>query len=265
MPASFAGAGQIMYSSSATAVSALAAGTAGMYLRSGGAGAPTWQKIDLSSTSEINNNLPITNGGTGASTKAAAFNALSPITTTGDIIYGSAANTSSRLAGNTTTETRVLSQTGDGTISDAPVWSYPSLSYNENYLGSITALAVNTYSGPLASITLSAGTWLITSETTITYSNGGASTYWRATVVLGLGNASGPTTAYTSGEGSTRVQSGGGAGPIQISLSKIVTLAASTTISTFAAANVTASVVITPPNNPSTAGTATGIHAIRIK
>jgi hypothetical protein len=42
--------------------------------------------------------LPIAEGGTGQATAAGAFNALSPITTTGDLIYGSAANTASRLA-----------------------------------------------------------------------------------------------------------------------------------------------------------------------
>jgi trimeric autotransporter adhesin len=66
--------------------------------------------------------IGVTKGGTGATTAAAGFNALSPITTTGDIIYGSAANTSSRLAGNTTTTRKLLRQVGDGTNSAAPAW-----------------------------------------------------------------------------------------------------------------------------------------------
>ena len=45
----------------------------------------------------INNGLSVDGGGTGAVTAAAGFNNLSPITTTGDLIYGSASNTSSRL------------------------------------------------------------------------------------------------------------------------------------------------------------------------
>ena len=57
-------AGRIAYDNSVT-WSALAAGTAGQYLRSGGVGAPTWQKLDLSSSSEVQNTLPIGNGGTG--------------------------------------------------------------------------------------------------------------------------------------------------------------------------------------------------------
>jgi hypothetical protein len=42
--------------------------------------------------------LPIANGGTGQTTQAAAFNALSPITTTGDLILGNGTNSATRLA-----------------------------------------------------------------------------------------------------------------------------------------------------------------------
>jgi hypothetical protein len=41
--------------------------------------------------------IDITKGGTGATTKVAAFNALSPLTTTGDILYASGTNTANRL------------------------------------------------------------------------------------------------------------------------------------------------------------------------
>jgi len=42
--------------------------------------------------------LPILNGGTGQTTAAAAFNALSPITTAGDLILGNGTNSATRLA-----------------------------------------------------------------------------------------------------------------------------------------------------------------------
>lgn len=42
--------------------------------------------------------LPITAGGTGQTTAGAAFNALSPITTTGDLIIGNGTNSATRLA-----------------------------------------------------------------------------------------------------------------------------------------------------------------------
>lgn len=55
--------------------------------------------------------LPATQGGTGQTT-----------ITLGDLIYGSASNVLSKLAGNTTTTKQFLGQTGNGTISAAPVW-----------------------------------------------------------------------------------------------------------------------------------------------
>lgn len=42
--------------------------------------------------------VAIADGGTGASTKAAGFDALSPLTTSGDILYGGASGTGTRLA-----------------------------------------------------------------------------------------------------------------------------------------------------------------------
>lgn len=46
-----------------------------------------------------------------------------PMTTLGDVIYGAASGTATRLAGNTTTAKQFLSQTGTGTASAAPAWS----------------------------------------------------------------------------------------------------------------------------------------------
>lgn len=47
----------------------------------------------------------------------------SPMTTLGDMIYGAASGTATRVAGNTTTTKKFLSQTGDGSSSAAPSWS----------------------------------------------------------------------------------------------------------------------------------------------
>lgn len=59
--------------------------------------------------------VPIADGGTGASTKAAAFDALSPMTTSGDIIYGGASGTGTRLAKGTDGEVLTL-------VSGLPSW-----------------------------------------------------------------------------------------------------------------------------------------------
>lgn len=66
--------------------------------------------------------LSIARGGTGQSTSTAAFDALNPMTTLGDMIYEGTGPTAVRLAGNTTTTKQFLTQTGTGTVSAAPSW-----------------------------------------------------------------------------------------------------------------------------------------------
>ena len=80
-----------------------------------------------SSTGDITlaGTLGISSGGTGQTTASAAFNALSPITTTGDLIVGNGANSATRLGigttgqvltSNGTTATWTSPSTGAGTI-----------------------------------------------------------------------------------------------------------------------------------------------------
>lgn len=65
----------------------------------------------------VTGTVAIGNGGTGQTSKAAAFDALSPMTTAGDLIYGGASGTGTRLGAGTTGDW--LLQGG----SSAPVWS----------------------------------------------------------------------------------------------------------------------------------------------
>lgn len=76
-----------------------AAGTTGQIAHSGGTGAPTWSSVDLTSSTQVSGALPLVNGGTGvaAASANAAFNALSPMTTSGDIIYGGVSGAGTRL------------------------------------------------------------------------------------------------------------------------------------------------------------------------
>jgi len=120
--------GDIVYASTTTALSRLADVATGNALISGGVGvAPSYGKIGLTthvsgtlptanggtnlttftsggavyatSTSALTTGtLPLASGGTGQTTKAAAFNALSPVTTTGDLIIGNGTNSNTRLA-----------------------------------------------------------------------------------------------------------------------------------------------------------------------
>ena len=120
--------GSLMTFSSTTNATEVAPGTSGYALTSNGVGTlPTYSQINIvnattgtlttarggtnltsftsggavyaTSTSVLTTGtLPIASGGTSATTKAAAFNALSPVTSTGDLIIGNGANSNTRLA-----------------------------------------------------------------------------------------------------------------------------------------------------------------------
>ena len=89
--------GDIIYASATNTLSNLADVATGNALISGGVGvAPSYGKIGL--TTHVSGTLPIASGGTGQTTASAAFNALSPITSTGDLIIGNGTNSATRLA-----------------------------------------------------------------------------------------------------------------------------------------------------------------------
>ena len=71
----------------------------------------------------VTGTVAIANGGTGATTASAAFDALSPLTTIGDILYAGASGADSRLGGNQSTTKQFLSSTGTGSAANAPVWA----------------------------------------------------------------------------------------------------------------------------------------------
>lgn len=136
--------GDILYASTTSALSKLADVATGNALISGGVGvAPSYGKIGL--TTHITGTLAIANGGTGQTTKAAAFNALSPVTTLGDIIYGNGSNSNTRLAGNTTTTKMFLRQTGTGSASAAPAWE--EITKTTVGLSNVENTALSTWAG----------------------------------------------------------------------------------------------------------------------
>jgi hypothetical protein len=65
--------------------------------------------------------------------------------TLGDILYSSASNTLSKLAGNTTTTKKFLSQTGNATVSAAPGWS--TVTSTDVGLGNVENTALSTWAG----------------------------------------------------------------------------------------------------------------------
>ena len=58
---------------------------------------PTFNQNTTGTASNVTGTVAIANGGTGQTTAVAAFNALSPVTTTGDLIVGNGTNSSTRL------------------------------------------------------------------------------------------------------------------------------------------------------------------------
>jgi hypothetical protein len=58
---------------------------------------PTWNQNTTGTAAGLSTTLAIGSGGTGQTTAGAAFNALSPITTTGDLILGNGTNSATRL------------------------------------------------------------------------------------------------------------------------------------------------------------------------
>ena len=73
---------------------------------------------------QITGILGTSNGGTGQTTASAAFNALSPVTTTGDLIIGNGTNSSTRLG--IGASTYVLTSNGTTATWAAPAASGPT-------------------------------------------------------------------------------------------------------------------------------------------
>ena len=111
-------------------------------------------------TATLNGLAPLSGGGTtnflraDGSWSAPPSGFTNPMTTLGDIIYENATPTPARLAGNITAGKMMLSQTGNGTISAAPVWA-------ALVSGDIPANAANT-SGTAANITATSNSTLTT-------------------------------------------------------------------------------------------------------
>jgi len=104
--------GDLLYGSGTNTWGKLAAGAGykSLVMNAGGTNVE-WNAVALNQSGSVSGALPETNGGTNQTTY-----------TLGDTLYASAANTLSKLAGNTTTTKKYMIQTGTGSVSAAHVW-----------------------------------------------------------------------------------------------------------------------------------------------
>ena len=135
--------GDMVYASATTTLSALPIGTTGQVLVSTGS-LPQWGTLDMAGAG-VSGVLPESHGGTNQSSYA-----------TGDTLYASATNTLGKLAGNTTTTKKFLTQTGTGAASAAPVWG--------TIAGSDVSGNISGQAGSVANA-LTAGTYLTSGGT----------------------------------------------------------------------------------------------------
>jgi hypothetical protein len=110
--------------------------------------------------------LPIANGGTGQTTASAAFNALSPLTTAGDILYGATSGAGTRLGIGTTGQVLTVS------VGGLPTWSTTGL--GTGTVTSVSVVSANGFAGTVATATTTPAITISTSITGVLKGNGTA-------------------------------------------------------------------------------------------
>lgn len=166
--------------------------------------APSWGTISAGDVPTLNQNttgtaanvtgtVAIANGGTGQTSAASAFNALSPLTTAGDLLYGGTAGIGTRLAAGTATQ---LLHGGT-----TPSWSAVSLTAD------VTGIL------PVANGGTGSGTQNFVDLTTA-QNVAGVKTFTASQIIIGSGTTVGKV---TMSNGSTDVLSYSSSGQLTIS------------------------------------------------
>jgi hypothetical protein len=146
---------------------------------------PTFNQNTTGTAAGLSATLAIASGGTGQTTAGAAFNALSPITTTGDLILGNGTNSATRLA----IGANGYLLTSNGTTAS---WVAAPAGGVTSFAGGTTGLTPAT-----------ATTGAITLAGTLAIANGGTNTTATATAggaAYGTGTAYAFTAAGTAGQ-----------------------------------------------------------------
>jgi hypothetical protein len=150
--------------------------TSGQYLRGNGtdvvmsaiqaADVPTLNQNTTGTASNVTGTVAIANGGTGQTSATAAFNALNPMTTTGDIIYEASATVAARLPIGSTGQ--VLTVSGG-----IPAWSAaPSSNITTQGLYENSATISANYTIGSGNNAMSAGPITINTGVTVTVPTG---------------------------------------------------------------------------------------------
>ena len=116
---------------------------------------PTFNQNTTGTAAGLSTTLAITSGGTGQTTASAAFNTLSPITTTGDLIIGNGTNSATRLAIGANNTVLTSNGTTASWVAGTSFMVYPGAgipnstgsawgtSYSTTGSGTVVALATN--------------------------------------------------------------------------------------------------------------------------
>ena len=164
----------------------------------------------------VTGTLPIANGGTGQTTASTAFNALSPITTAGDLILGTGVNTAGRLAigsngyvltSNGTTASWAASAGGGVTTFSAGTTGFSPSSATSGVVtlsGTLVVANGGTGVATLSGVAFGNGTSAFSTATGAEISTAiGATAVTNATNATNLAGGTAGALAYNTGAGAT--------------------------------------------------------------
>lgn len=178
----------VVFCSSASQLATTNAGPVGFALVSNASSAPSFQQLSLSTA--VTGTLPIANGGTGQVAANAAFNALNPMTTFGDLIFAGSGVIATRLGAGT--PNFILQTNGVGS---APSWVVAPSGGQSLVNTSMTQYGVLYASSALLAIATAAG-----GNDVPFMGNGAAPPSFRA---LNLASGSSVTGVLAAGNGGT--------------------------------------------------------------